>query len=69
MKKIKIYLVGQKYEIELEEEFYNYIIDDINKLNNSDNQIKDLLNLMLSSKSKLSENELKMKKLLKKLEM
>ena len=69
MKKVKIYLVGQKYEIELEEEFYNYIIDDINKLNNSDNQIKDLLNLMLSSKSKLSENELKMKKLLKKLEM
>ncbi len=69
MKKVKIYLVGQKYEIELEEEFYNYIIDEINKLNNSDNQIKDLLNLMLSSKSKLSENELKMKKLLKKLEM
>jgi len=69
MKKIKIYLVGQKYEIELEEEFYNYIIDDINKLNNSDNQIKDLLNLMLSSKSELSENEQKMKKLLQKLEM
>ena len=69
MKKVKIYLVGQKYEIELEDDFYKYIIDDIDKLNNSDNQIKDLLNLMLSSKSKLSENELKMKKLLKKLEL
>ena len=69
MKKIKIYLVGQKYEIELEDDFYEYIIDDINKLNNSDNQIRDLLNLMLSSKLELLKNELKMKKLLKKLEM
>ena len=69
MKKIKIYLVGQKYEIELEDEFYEYIIDDINKLNNSNNQIKDLLNLMLASKLNLYKNELKMKKLLKKLEM
>ena len=69
MKKVKIYLVGQKYEIELEDDFYKYIIDDIDKLNNSDNQIKDLLNLMLASKLVLSKNEQKMKKLLKKLEL
>jgi len=49
MKKIKIYLIGQKYEIELEDEFYEYIEKDIQKLNNSQNQIKDLLNLLLKS--------------------
>jgi len=69
MKKVKIYLVGQKYEIEMEDDFYEYIIDDINKLNNSDNQIKDLLNLMFASKLTLSKNEQKMKKLLQKLEI
>ena len=69
MKKVKIYLVGQKYEIEMEDDFYEYIIDDINKLNNSDNQIKDLLNLMFASKLALSKNEQKMKKLLQKLEI
>ena len=69
MKKVKIYLNAQKYEIEMEDDFYEYIIDDINKLNNSHNQIKDLLNLMLSSKLKLFQNEFKMKKLLKKLEI
>jgi len=57
MKKIKIYLIGQKFEIEIEDEFYEYIKDDIQKLNNSQNQIKDLLNLILDSKYNLYENE------------
>jgi len=68
MKKIKIYLIGQKYEIELEEEFYEYIIEDIQKLNSSQNQIKDLLNLLLSCKYENYKNDIKMKKILKKLE-
>jgi len=68
MKKIKIYLIGQKYEIELEDEFYEYILQDIQKLNNSKNQIKDLLNLLLSCKYENYENGIKMRNLLKKFE-
>ena len=68
MKKIKIYLIGQKYEIELEDEFYEYIIDDIQKLNNSQTQIKDLLNLLLSCKYENYKNDIKMKNMLRKLE-
>ena len=68
MKKIKVYLIGQKYEIELEEGFYEYIKNDISILNNSQNQIKDLLNLFLKEKYKTYENVEKMKNLLKKFE-
>jgi negative regulator of replication initiation len=69
MKKIKLYLIGQKYEIEIEDEFYEYIKDDINSLNNSDTQIKDLLNIMLKFGYKSYQNEQKMKKLLRKLDL
>jgi hypothetical protein len=68
MKKIKVYLIGQKFEIELEDEFYDYIQNDIMKLNNSSNQIKDILDLILSLEYKMYENEQKMTNLLKKFE-
>jgi len=68
MKKLKIYLVGQKYELELEDEFYEYIKDDLLTINNSNSQVKDLLNLILSLKYKMYKNEQKMTNLLKKLE-
>jgi len=68
MKKIKIYLIGQKYEIELEDDFYEYIQEDINKLNNSNNQIKDLLHLFLEEKFLSYKNNKKIISLLKKLE-
>jgi len=67
MKKIKIEVYNQKYDIELEDGFYNYIKDDIIKLNNS-KSIKELLNLMLSCKLQTYKNEKKMTKMLKKLE-
>ena len=67
MKKIKIYLIGQKYEIELEDDFYEFIKDDINMINNSDNQVRDLLNLMLSNKYKLYNYESKLIELSKKI--
>ena len=67
MKKIKIYLIGQKYEIELEDGFYEAIKDDIDMLNNSENQVKDLLNLMLSNKYKLYKYENKLKELSQKI--
>jgi negative regulator of replication initiation len=69
MKKIKLYLIGQKYEIEIEDEFYEYIKNDINSLNNSDSQMKDLLNIMLKFGYKSYKNEQKMKNLLKKLDL
>jgi negative regulator of replication initiation len=69
MKKIKLYLIGQKYEIEIEDEFYEYIKDDINSLNNSDTQVKDLLNIMLKFSYKSFKNEQKMKNLLQKLDL
>ena len=68
MKKLKIYLVGQKFELELEDDFYDYIKDDLLNINNSTTQIKDLLNLVLSLKYKIYKNEQKMTNLLKKLE-
>ena len=67
MKKVKLYLIGQKYEIELEDKFYDYIKNDINKINNSNNQIKDLLNLILDSKYNLYENEEQLSVLLNKI--
>jgi len=67
MKKIKIYLIGQKYEIELEDGFYEVIKDDIDMINNSDNQARDLLNLMLSNKYKLYKYEKKLKELSQKI--
>ena len=69
MKKIKIYLIGQKYELELDEEFYEYIKDDLGNLTNAQNQIKTLLNLFLKEKFITYENDKKMKKLLKKFEL
>jgi negative regulator of replication initiation len=69
MKKIKLYLIGQKYEIEIEDEFYEYIKEDISSLNNSDAQVKDLLNIMLKFSYKSFKNEQKMKNLLKKLDL
>jgi negative regulator of replication initiation len=69
MKKIKLYLIGQKYEIEIEDEFYEYIKNDINSLNNSDTQVKDLLNTMLKFSYKSFKNEQKMKNLLTKLDL
>jgi hypothetical protein len=67
MKKIKISILSQVYEIEIEEEFYEYIKDDIEKINSL--SIKELLNLLLMCKYETYKNDIKMNKLLKKLEI
>ena len=69
MKKLKLYLIGQKYELELEDEFYEYVKEELKQLNNSQTQIKDLLNLFLEEKFITYKNDKKMKKLMKKLEL
>ena len=68
MKKIEIYFLSQKYEIEMEDEFFEYIKDDIFRLNHS-KSIKDMLNILLSCKYEAYKNENKMKNLLKRLEI
>jgi hypothetical protein len=69
MKKLSLYISGQKIEIEIEEKFYKYIEKDIEKLNNSNSKFKEVLSLMLSFAYKNYKNELKMTKLIKKLEL
>jgi len=69
MKKLKLYLIGQKYELELEDEFYEYVKEELKQLNNSQTQIKDLLNLFLKERFITYKNDKKMKKLMKKLEL
>jgi len=67
MKKTKIYILSQTYEIEMEEDFYEYIKDDIEKI--SDLSVKELLNMILSCKYEAYQNDIKMTKLLKKFEI
>ena len=69
MKKINLYLIGQKYEIEIEDGFFEYIKDDLNTLNNSDSQVKELLNVFLKFSYKSYKNEQKMNKILEKLDL
>jgi hypothetical protein len=47
MRKVKLYLLGQKYEVEMEDDFYEYIKNDINKLMNSNSEVKEMLNICL----------------------
>ena len=68
MKKTKIYLLSQTYEIEMEEEFYEYIKDDIEKIS-SLKSLKELLNLLLMCKYETYKNDIKMNKIIKKLEI
>jgi len=69
MKKVKLYLVGQKYEIEIEDGFFEYIKDDLNKLMSSNNQVKDMLNILLKFSYKGYKTDQKLNKIIKKLEI
>jgi len=69
MKKVKLYLVGQKYEIEIEDGFFEYIKDDLNKLMSSNNQVKDMLNILLKFSYKSYKTDQKINKIIQKLEI
>jgi len=69
MKTITLYLSGQKYDIEIEDKFYEFIKQDIEDLNNSKHQLKTLLNLMLKFSYNNYKNEQKINKLIKKLDL
>jgi len=68
MKTIEVKLSGKVYEIALDDGFYDYIKADIDKLNNCDNQLKELLNLMFSCKNTIYEQEKQIKTLLNQIE-
>ena len=68
MKKLSLYISGQKIDIEIDDKFYKYIEKDISKFNNKNSTFKEILSLMLSFAYKNYKNELKMKKIIKKLE-
>ena len=60
MKKISLSFLGEKFEIELEEEFFEFVKDDIKKLKNA--TAKDILMLILKNKKEEFENQEKIKK-------
>jgi len=66
MKKISLSFLGEKFEIELEEEFFEFVKDDIKKLKNA--TAKDILMLILKNKKEEFENQEKIKKILNKME-
>ena len=69
MKKFDLQFGGRKYELEFEDKFYNYIVEDLEKINNSKNQVKDIIELMLSKSYKMYRNDKRIAKILKKLDL
>jgi hypothetical protein len=69
MRKVKLYLLGQKYEVEMEDDFYEYIKNDINKLMNSNSEVKEMLNILLKFSYKSYKSERQLNELLNKLEL
>ena len=65
MKKISTFVLGEKFEIEIEDEFFEFIKDDLLKLQNS--TPKELLFLFLKNKKELFQSYKKLEELVKKL--
>jgi hypothetical protein len=66
MKKISVSILGEKFELELEDEFFNFIKDDLLKLQNP--TPKELLFLFLKNRKEIFERDAEIKKLIDKLE-
>ncbi len=66
MKKLTISLMGEKFELELEDEFFEFVKDDLVKLQHS--TPKELLFLILQKNKKEFEINKKLTNLLKKIE-
>jgi thymidylate kinase len=63
MKKISLKVMGEKFEIELEDEFFEYVKEDLIKLQNQ--TPKDILFLILEKNKKEYELLKKIEKILK----
>ncbi len=66
MKKISLSVLGEKFEIELEDKFFDFVKDDILKLQNP--TPKELLFLFLKNKKELFETEKKISEIVQKIE-
>ena len=66
MKKISLSVLGEKFEIELEDEFFDFVKDDILKLQNP--TPKELLFLFLKNKKELFETDKKISGIVQKIE-
>ena len=65
MKKISTFILGEKFEIEIEEEFFEFIKDDLLKLQNP--TPKELLFLFLKNKKELFQYYKKLEEIINKL--
>jgi len=65
MKKISTFVLGEKFEIEIEDEFFEFIKDDLLKLQNP--TPKELLFLFLKNKKELFEYYKRLEEIMNKL--
>ena len=65
MKKISTFVLGEKFEVEIEDEFFDFIKDDLLKLQNP--TPKELLFLFLKNKKELFQSYKKLEELVEKL--
>jgi len=66
MKKISLSVLGEKFEIELEDKFFDFVKDDLLKLQNP--TPKELLFLFLKNKKELFETDKKILGIVQKIE-
>ena len=66
MKKVSVFVLGEKFELGLEDEFFEYVKDDLLKLQNI--TPKKLLGLILEKNKSCYEVENNLKKLLEEIE-
>jgi hypothetical protein len=62
MKKISLSVLGEKFELELEDEFFEFVREDLLKIQHP--SPKELLFLILKNKKELFETEKKIKELI-----
>jgi len=65
MKKISLFVLGEKFELEIEDEFFEFIKDDLSKLQNP--TPKELLFLFLKNKKELFQVYKSLEKIINKL--
>ena len=66
MKKISLSVLGEKFEIELEEEFFEYVKDDLKEIQNP--TPRDILFLILKNRKAEFEKDKKIKEIVSKID-
>jgi hypothetical protein len=66
MKKISLSVLGEKFEIELEDEFFEFVKDDLLKIQHP--TPKELLFLILKNKKEIFETNKKIEELISKID-